>query len=59
MQTQRIARNIDEIHLIDSEGNQLISSPDIKIFIPPENKALALVKNDTRPLKIINAFENV
>ncbi len=58
MQTQRIARNIDEIHLIDSEGNQLISSPDIKIFIPPENKALALVKNDTRPLKIINAFEN-
>ncbi len=58
MQTQRIVRDIDEIHLIDAEGNQLISSPDVKTFIPPENKALALVMNETRPLKIINAFEN-
>ncbi len=58
MQTQRIVRDIDEIHLIDSNGNQLISSPETVIFIPPENKALNLVLNETRPLKIINAFEN-
>ncbi len=58
LQTQRIVRNIDEIHLIDSSGKQMISSPEIKNFVPPENKALSLVMNETRPLKIINAFEN-
>ncbi len=58
LKTQRIARDIDEIHLIDSKGQKLISSPDVKNFIPPEEKALSLVINDTRPLKIINAFEN-
>jgi len=58
LQTQRIIRNIDEIHLIDTNGNQILSSPANQNFIPPEQKALSMVLNETRPLKIINAFEN-
>ncbi len=58
LQTQRIVRNIDEIHLIDTNGNQILSSPENQNFIPPEQKALSMVLNETRPLKIINAFEN-
>ena len=58
LQTQRIVRDIDEIHLIDTNGNQLLSSPLNKNFVPPEQKALSMVLNETRPLKIINAFEN-
>ncbi len=58
LQTQRIVRDIDEIHLIDINGNQLLSSPINKNFVPPEQKALSMVLNETRPLKIINAFEN-
>ena len=58
LQTQRIVRDIDEIHLIDINGNQLLSSPLNKNFVPPEQKALSMVLNETRPLKIINAFEN-
>ncbi len=58
LQTQRIVRNIDEIHLIDINGNQLLSSPENQNFIPPEQKALSMVLNEIRPLKIINAFEN-
>ena len=56
LQTQRIVRDIDEIHLIDINGNQLLSSPLNKNFVPPEQKALSMVLNETRPLKIINAF---
>ena len=58
LQTQRIVRDIDEIHLIDTNGTQLLSSPLNKNFVPPEQKALSMVLNETRPLKIINAFEN-
>ena len=57
--TQKYIRDVDEIHLIDSSGNLLVTSDTKKQdFIPPNEKALEMVFNDERPLKIINAFEN-
>ena len=57
--TQKYIRDVDEIHLIDSSGNLLVTSDTKKKdFIPPNEKALEMVFNDERPLKIINAFEN-
>lgn len=57
LNTQRIIRNLDQIHLIDSKKNIIISSSNSQ-YIPVEDKALDMVLNDDRPLKIINAFEN-
>ncbi len=57
LNTQRLLRNLDQIHLIDSKKNILISSSSTN-YIPVENKALNMVLNEDRPLKIINAFEN-
>jgi len=57
LNTQKIIRDIDQLHLINSQGNLILSSinsPYKKI----ENKAIQMVLNDDRPLKIINAFEN-
>ena len=57
--TQKLIRNVDEIHLIDSYGNLLLTTlKDPKNFTPPTDKALEMVLSDYRPLKIINAFEN-
>jgi two-component system nitrogen regulation sensor histidine kinase NtrY len=57
--TQKIIRNVDEIHLIDSVGNLIISTIiDDKSFEKPDDKALEMVLNQEKPLKIINAFEN-
>ena len=61
LRSQRIVRGIDEIHLIDGFGNQIISSTNNNDqYSPPEEKALELILNDDsgRPLKIINKFEN-
>ena len=55
--TQRLLRNIDQIHLIDGKGNIIISSSNSK-YVPIESRALEMVLNDYRPLKIINAYEN-
>ena len=57
--TQKYVRDVDEIHLIDSSGNLILSTntKDQK-FVPPNEKALEMVFNEERPLKIINAFEN-
>ena len=57
LNTQRILRNLDQIHLIDSSKNVLISSA-LTEYLPIEDRALKMVLNDERPLKIINAFEN-
>ena len=57
LNTQRVVRDIDQLHLIDSNGNLIqsaINSPYKKI----ENRAIKMVLNDERPLKIINTFEN-
>ena len=57
LNTQRLIRNIDNLYLIDSSGNLLLSSND-KEYIPIDKKALTLVLNDNRPLKMINPIEN-
>ncbi|MFL2879341.1 MAG: ATP-binding protein [Candidatus Pelagibacter sp.] len=57
--TQKLIRGVDEIHLINNERKLIISTlEDKKKYIPPADKALKLVLDDDRPLKIINAFEN-
>ncbi len=55
--TQRLLRGLDQIHLINSKKKLLLSSSNTK-YIPVEDKALNMVLNDVRPLKIINAPEN-
>ena len=55
--TQRLVRNIDQIHLLDEKVNIIISSSNSE-YVPIEDKALAMVLNDDSPLKIINAYEN-
>ena len=57
LNTQRIIRNLDQIHLLDNNKNLIISSSNSG-YMPIEDKALKMVLNDDRPLKIINAFEN-
>ena len=54
---QRLIRGLDQIHIIDSKKNVILSSSNTG-YIPVEDEALKLVLNDDRPLKIINAFEN-
>ena len=57
--TQKFIRDVDEIHLIDSSGNLILTTNTQKQeFVPPNEKALEMVFNEERPLKIINAFEN-
>ena len=59
LRTQRIIRDVDQIHIIDKDKNLLYSTEEDDIFIPPTDKALNLVLDDDRPLKIINAPENI
>ena len=57
LNTQRLIRDIDQLHLINSNGDLILSaanSPYKKI----EDRAIKMVLNDERPLKIINTFEN-
>jgi two-component system nitrogen regulation sensor histidine kinase NtrY len=59
LQTQKLIRRVDEIHIINLEKKLLFStSGDDDPYIPPVDKALNLVLDDDRPLKIVNAFEN-
>jgi two-component system nitrogen regulation sensor histidine kinase NtrY len=59
LQTQKLIRGVNEIHIIDLEKKLLFSTlNDNEPYIPPVDKALNLVVDDDRPLKIINAFEN-
>ena len=57
LNTQRVVRNLDQIHLIDSNKNLILSSSNSE-YVQVEDKALKMVLNDDRPLKIINTFEN-
>ncbi len=57
LNTQRLIRDIDQLYLIDGNGDLILSagnSPYKKI----EDRAIQMVLNDDRPLKIINTFEN-
>ncbi len=59
LNTQKLIRDVDQIHIIDENKNLILSSIKKKEdYIPPVDKALKLVLDDDRPLKIINAFEN-
>ena len=61
LRSQRLIRGLDEIHLIDQEGNGIISSlRSNSKFTGPPKRALDMILKDTtgRPLKIINNFEN-
>ncbi|MDC0853863.1 ATP-binding protein [Candidatus Pelagibacter sp.] len=57
LNTQRYLRNLDQIHIIDKDQNILFSSSDTE-YLPVEKRAIEMVLNDDKPLKIINAFEN-
>jgi two-component system, NtrC family, nitrogen regulation sensor histidine kinase NtrY len=59
LDAQKLIRNVDEIHIIDINKKLLFSTLKNKqSYIPPVDKALNLVLEDDRPLKIINAPEN-
>ena len=59
LKTQKIIRDVDEIHIIDKDKNLLHSSEINDKYVPPVDKALNLVLEDDRPLKMINASENI
>ena len=59
LKTQKIIRDVDEIHIIDLNKNLLVTTIENKnTYVPPVDQALKMVLTDDRPLKIINAFEN-
>ena len=57
LNTQRYLRDIDQLHLINANGQLIKSAADSK-YRKIEDRAMQMVKNDDRPLKIINTFEN-
>ena len=60
LNTQKLIRGVDEIHIIDIRKNLLFTTIDNpQNYVPPVDKALNLILDDDRPLKIINAFENI
>ncbi len=60
LDTQKLIRGVDEIHIINIDKELLFTSlKDNQPYIPPVDRALALVLDDDRPLKIINAPENM
>ena len=52
LKTQKLIRDVDEIHIIDQNKNLIHSSEDINKYVPPVDKALNLVLDDDRPLKL-------
>jgi len=59
LNTQKLIRNMDEVHIINSEGKLYLTTlNDVLKYQKPLTEALEMVANDKRPLKIINAFEN-
>ncbi len=60
LKTQKLIRDIDQIHIIDQNKKLLFTNlDDTSKYIPPLKGALKLVLDDDRPLKIINAPENI
>jgi len=60
LDTQKLIRGVDEIHIINIDKKLLFTSlKDDQPYIPPLDRALALVLDDDRPLKIINAPANM
>ena len=59
LKTQKLIRDVDEIHIINKNKKLLFSTENPNKYIPPVDKALDLVLDDDRPLKIINAPANI
>tara|TARA_B100000886_G_scaffold310944_1_gene245987 strand:+ start:248 stop:2032 length:1785 start_codon:yes stop_codon:yes gene_type:complete len=59
LRTQKLIRGVDEVHIIDKNKNLLFSSEPLDKYLPPVDRALNLVLDDDRPLKIINAPANI
>ncbi len=60
LNTQKLIRDVDEIHIINADKKLLFTTlQSNQLYIPPLDKALSLVLDDDRPLKIINAPENM
>jgi len=59
LRTQKLIRNVDEIHIIDKDKVLFYSSENKESYKPPIDRALNLVLDDDRPLKIINAPANI
>ena len=60
LDTQKIIRNVDEVHIININKKILFTTlRDNQTYKPPVDEALNLVLDDDRPLKIINAPENI
>ncbi len=59
LRTQKLIRGVDEIHIINENKTLLYSSELPNKYIPPVDKALNLVLDDDRPLKMINAPSNI
>ncbi len=59
LNTQKLIRGVDEIHIIDLNKKILFTTlEENQPYTPPVDEALNLVLEDDRPLKIINAPEN-
>jgi len=59
LNTQKLIRGMDEVHIIQENGELYLSTlDDVSFYQPPLSEALKMVLNDKRPLKIINALEN-
>ena len=59
LRTQKLIRDVDEIHIIDKNKRLLYSTEKKEKYIPPVDKALNLVLEDDRPLKIIDTKANI
>ena len=59
LRTQKLIRDVDEIHIIDKDKSLIYSTGDKSNYNPPMDRALNLVLDDDRPLKIINAQANI
>ena len=59
LKTQKLIRDVDEIHIIDENKKLLYSTEKKEKYIPPVDKALNLVLEDDRPLKIIDTKANI
>jgi len=60
LKTQKLIRDIDEIHIIDQNKKLLFTNLDnLSKYTPPLDRALKLILDDDRPLKIINAPQNI
>ena len=59
LNTQKLIRDMDEVHIIDKNGNLYLTTlNDTSMYKPPLPEALEMVFDDKRPLKILNAYKN-